>query len=102
MKAHGVTVERPIVPTSIELSKSEEELKDPNARPVKVIKLGSSLLVTGCGPDACFALPQVTLKYLDAPDREGDSEVVHAKFVLGADGMHRRSSLWFRTLTSWR
>ncbi|KAI0730595.1 FAD binding domain-containing protein [Earliella scabrosa] len=65
MKAHGVTVVRPIVPTSIELSKSEEELKDPNARPVKV-----------------------TLKYLDAPDREGDPEVVHAKFVLGADGAH--------------
>ena len=36
MKAHGVVVERPIVPTSLELSQSEEELKDPHARPVKV------------------------------------------------------------------
>ncbi|KAJ2983175.1 hypothetical protein NUW54_g10662 [Trametes sanguinea] len=33
MKAHGVSVERPIAPTSIELSQSEEELKDPNAIP---------------------------------------------------------------------
>ncbi|TBU36389.1 hypothetical protein BD309DRAFT_836723, partial [Dichomitus squalens] len=36
MKAHGVVVERSIVPTSLELSESKEELKDPNARPVKV------------------------------------------------------------------
>ncbi|RPD53360.1 hypothetical protein L227DRAFT_399930 [Lentinus tigrinus ALCF2SS1-6] len=65
MKAHGVTVERPIVPTSLELSKSEEELKDPNAHPVKV-----------------------TLKYLDLPEQQGGSEIVRAKFVLGADGAH--------------
>ncbi|TBU21915.1 hypothetical protein BD311DRAFT_811912 [Dichomitus squalens] len=37
MKAHGVVVECPIVLTSLELSESEEELKDPNARPVKVV-----------------------------------------------------------------
>ncbi|EJF59085.1 hypothetical protein DICSQDRAFT_65759 [Dichomitus squalens LYAD-421 SS1] len=65
MKAHGVVVERPIVPTSLELSESEEELKDPNARPVKVV-----------------------LKYLDPPADAGDSEIVNAKFVLGADGAH--------------
>lgn len=29
---------------------------------------------------------QVTLKYLDPPEHQGDSEIVHAKFVLGADG----------------
>ena len=39
MKAHTVVVERPIVPTSIDLSKSEEELKDPTAHPVKVDNL---------------------------------------------------------------
>ena len=31
-----MVVERPVVPTSLEISKSEEELKDPHARPVKV------------------------------------------------------------------
>lgn len=42
MKAHNVVVERPIVPTSIELSKSEAELKDPSAHPVKVWDTGTS------------------------------------------------------------
>ncbi|KAI0794575.1 FAD binding domain-containing protein [Fomes fomentarius] len=65
MKAHKVVVERPIVPTSIELSKSEAELKDPSAHPVKIV-----------------------LKYLDPPENHGDSEIVHAKFVVGADGAH--------------
>ncbi|KAI1791861.1 FAD binding domain-containing protein [Ganoderma leucocontextum] len=65
LKAHGVVVERPIVPTSLELSKSEEELKDPNAHPVKVV-----------------------LNHLDPPTNAGNSEIVHAKFVLGADGAH--------------
>ncbi|KAI0628037.1 FAD binding domain-containing protein [Trametes polyzona] len=65
MKAHGVVVERPIVPTSIELSQSEAELRDPSAHPVKV-----------------------TLKYLDPPEGQSDSEIVNAKFVLGADGAH--------------
>ncbi|OSD04732.1 hypothetical protein PYCCODRAFT_1386005 [Trametes coccinea BRFM310] len=63
MSAHGVIVERPIVPTYIELSQSEEELKDPNAHPV-------------------------ILKHLDPSEREGDSEIVKAKFVVGADGAH--------------
>ncbi|KAI0333878.1 hypothetical protein GY45DRAFT_189162 [Cubamyces sp. BRFM 1775] len=65
MKAHGVTVERPIIPTSIELSQSEDELNDPSAHPVTVV-----------------------LQYLDPQDGQGDSEIVKAKFVLGADGAH--------------
>ncbi|KAI0773261.1 FAD binding domain-containing protein [Trametes elegans] len=65
MRAHGVIVERPIVPTALELSKSEEELKDPNAHPVKV-----------------------TLQHLDSPQGRGDTEIVRAKFVVGADGAH--------------
>ncbi|EIW58510.1 uncharacterized protein TRAVEDRAFT_58730 [Trametes versicolor FP-101664 SS1] len=65
MKAHGVAVERPIIPTSLELSDSEDELRDPNAHPVKV-----------------------TLKYLDPPAGQSDTEIVSAKFVLGADGAH--------------
>ena len=36
MHSHGVEVERPIVPISIELATSETELKGPNAHPVKV------------------------------------------------------------------
>ncbi|KAI8996410.1 FAD binding domain-containing protein [Trametes punicea] len=65
MKAHGVVVERPIVPTSIQLSQSEDELENPNAHPVTVI-----------------------LKHLDPPEHQGDSEIVKAKFVVGADGAH--------------
>lgn len=36
MRSLGVTVDRPILPSSIELSADEAELKDPNAHPVKV------------------------------------------------------------------
>jgi phenol 2-monooxygenase len=36
MSEHGVRVGRPYVPTSIELSENEAELKDPQAHPVKV------------------------------------------------------------------
>jgi phenol 2-monooxygenase len=36
MAAVGVKVDRPIRPTSIELSKSESELQDPKAHPVRV------------------------------------------------------------------
>ena len=59
----GLQVERPIVPSSIELSSDEAELKDPTSHPVKVV-----------------------LKYLDAPEGGVDTEVVRAKYVLGADG----------------
>jgi len=36
MKKEGVVVERPIIPTSLEISTDESELKDPQAYPVKV------------------------------------------------------------------
>ncbi|KAI0675863.1 FAD binding domain-containing protein [Trametes maxima] len=65
MREHGVAVERPIIPTSIEVSKFEDELKDPNAHPVKVV-----------------------LSYLDPQEDQPSSEIVKAKFVLGADGAH--------------
>ncbi|PCH36417.1 hypothetical protein WOLCODRAFT_28542 [Wolfiporia cocos MD-104 SS10] len=67
MTALGVHVERPVVPTSIELSAIDAELKDPNSHAVKVV-----------------------LKHLDAAATEGatETEIVHAKFVLGADGAH--------------
>ena len=37
MAASGVVVDRPIVPTAIELSKDEDELHDPHSYPVTVI-----------------------------------------------------------------
>ncbi|KIL69101.1 hypothetical protein M378DRAFT_70250 [Amanita muscaria Koide BX008] len=64
MKTVGVEVERPIEPTSIQLTTNDPEvLKDPTSHPVRV-----------------------TLKNLNAPDEP--EEVVHAKFVLGSDGAH--------------
>ncbi|KAI0923489.1 hypothetical protein AcV5_009018 [Taiwanofungus camphoratus] len=65
MASKGVKVERPIIPTHIELSENEEELKDPTSHPVKV-----------------------TLKHLEAPEGKPDSEVVYAKFAVGCDGAH--------------
>jgi hypothetical protein len=41
MAAAGVTVDQPIIPTSIELSQNQSELQDPKAHPVRV----SSLLI---------------------------------------------------------
>ncbi|EJF56271.1 thioredoxin-like protein [Dichomitus squalens LYAD-421 SS1] len=55
--------ERPVVPTSIELSDSRSDLVNPDAYPVKV-----------------------TLKNLDSED--GDEEVVQAKFAIGSDSAH--------------
>jgi phenol 2-monooxygenase len=49
----------------MELSTDEAQLKDFNAHPVKV-----------------------TLQHLNAPNGQEDTEVVHAKFVVGADGAH--------------
>ncbi|THH26983.1 hypothetical protein EUX98_g7209 [Antrodiella citrinella] len=65
MREMGLEVDRPTVPTALELSEDEELLKDPQSYPVKV-----------------------TVKHLDHADAQNDTEVVHAKFVLGADGAH--------------
>lgn len=63
MASMGVQVERPIVPTSIQLSADKADLKDPHSHPVKVV-----------------------LKYLASEEGRSDTEVVNAKFVIGADG----------------
>lgn len=63
MKELGVEVQRSRLPTSIELSKDENELRDPASHPVRVV-----------------------LQRLDLPEGESQEEIVHAKFVLGADG----------------
>ncbi|KIJ21010.1 hypothetical protein PAXINDRAFT_66286 [Paxillus involutus ATCC 200175] len=65
MKALGVEVERSTMPTAIELSSDESELADPTSHPVKV-----------------------TLKHLDVDDEDSRTEIVCAKFVVGADGAH--------------
>ncbi|KAF8586467.1 hypothetical protein K439DRAFT_1340899 [Ramaria rubella] len=62
MYASGVEVERPIVPISLEISDDPEELADPTAHPVKVV--------------------------LQSMESSGLTEVVRAKYVVGADGAH--------------
>jgi hypothetical protein len=47
MKSRGVTVDRPIVPSSLEISEDPEELLDPSSYPVKVLGV---LILTVC----CF------------------------------------------------
>ncbi|KAF8997916.1 FAD binding domain-containing protein [Cyathus striatus] len=65
MQKHGVQVSRPVVPMSVQLTQDESKLKDPKAYPVRVV-----------------------LKSLQPTDSHSDTEVVHAKFVIGADGAH--------------
>ncbi|KAH8991708.1 FAD binding domain-containing protein [Lactarius akahatsu] len=64
MKKEGLQVERPIVPIALQISDDPEELADPRAYPVKVV-----------------------LKHL-AKESGDDTEIVRAKFVVGADGAH--------------
>ena len=39
MRPLGLEIDRPTIPTAIELSEDEAELKDPQAYPVKVLDL---------------------------------------------------------------
>lgn len=63
MKAAGVDVSRPMIPTALELD--PDKIGDPTAHAVKVV-----------------------LKHLDPLEGEPPTEVVRAKFVVGADGAH--------------
>lgn len=68
MREMGLEVDRPIVPASLELSTDEKVLGDPNSYAVKA-----------------------TLKHLDAQNGKNETgvvEIVHAKYVVGADGAH--------------
>ncbi|ETW78714.1 hypothetical protein HETIRDRAFT_459911 [Heterobasidion irregulare TC 32-1] len=65
MRQEGLEVERPKIPTSLEISTDEAALSDPHAYAVKVV-----------------------LKSLDVADGADDTEIVHAKYVLGSDGAH--------------
>ncbi|KAG6841242.1 hypothetical protein C0991_000526 [Blastosporella zonata] len=63
MKKNGVEVSRPIVPVSIQISETEKDSTDIDAYPVRVV-----------------------LKHVDALEGQTDTEIVHAKYVIGADG----------------
>lgn len=39
LKSQGISVDRPIVPSSLEISQDPEELLDPSAYPVKVLEI---------------------------------------------------------------
>ncbi|KDQ61457.1 hypothetical protein JAAARDRAFT_150177 [Jaapia argillacea MUCL 33604] len=65
MASKGVEVERSTVPTHIELSTDDALLQDPQSYAVKVV-----------------------LNREDVPDGMADKEIVHAKYVVGADGAH--------------
>ena len=78
MTSFGVHVERPLVPTSLEISDDPKELADPHSYPVKVgydaYRRGSIYI---------YINVKVLLKRLDGDE---DTEVVRAKYVVGADG----------------
>ncbi|KAG6902556.1 hypothetical protein C0995_014945 [Termitomyces sp. Mi166 len=61
MKKHGVEVSRPVFPVSMQISQNEKHSTDPDAYPVRVV-LKDAL--------------------------EGQTEIVHAKYVIGGDGAH--------------
>lgn len=65
MESLGVKVCRPLIPTSIQVSEDDDQLKDVNSHPVRVV-----------------------LRNLNPFDDHEESEIVHAKFVIGADGAH--------------
>lgn len=65
LKSQGISVDRPIAPSSLEISQDPEELLDPSSYPVKVV-----------------------LDHILPSDTTPEQEIVHAKFVLGADGAH--------------
>lgn len=71
MKPLGVEVEWSTLPTSIEICKDEHVLMDPASHPVRVV-----------------------LQKLNAPEGQVQEEIVHAKYVVGADGTFRRYPSW--------
>lgn len=75
----NVEVNRPIVPTSIKII--EEKVNDPTAHAVQVIQLYFA-------PSQFLPFPflQVVLQQTDGGQ---ESEIVNAKFVIGADGKHQ-------------
>ena len=77
MHSLGVSVDRPFIPVSIELSEDKNVLEDVDAYPVKVYHFQTLFTIS-------LTTLQVVLRRID--NDNSDTEVVHAKFVIGADG----------------
>ncbi|KAH8110730.1 FAD binding domain-containing protein [Phellopilus nigrolimitatus] len=65
MRSYGLEIDRPLQPTEIVLDDSEEALASADSYPVKV-----------------------TLQHVDPKPTQQETEVVNAKYVIGADGAH--------------
>ncbi|EPQ56124.1 hypothetical protein GLOTRDRAFT_137955 [Gloeophyllum trabeum ATCC 11539] len=65
MRAMDLQVDRPIVPSYLEISSDEAELQNPQSHAVKVV-----------------------LQHLDAEQIVEETEIVKAKYLIGADGAH--------------
>ncbi|EMD39328.1 hypothetical protein CERSUDRAFT_82057 [Gelatoporia subvermispora B] len=65
LSSMGVSVERPIIPTAVELDQNPIVLKDPQSHPIKIV-----------------------LQHLDASEGQSETEIVYAKYLVGADGAH--------------
>ena len=87
MKDHGVEVERPRQPVAIEISADADELSSPSSYPVKV-STDQAARRSVCKQPSI----QVTVEHLDAIDEESKTGIVHAKFVVGADGKWQPST----------
>ena len=83
MHAFGASVDRPYIPVSVELSEDRNILDDADAYPVKVYHFQTFFQLS-------LTTWQVVLRRIDCDiDEESSPEVVHAKFVIGADGKWR-------------
>ena len=89
MREFGLDVSRPAIPVSLQLSEDALELKDPEAYPVRVRSLSPRLYVYFLHHSCCEL--QVVLRHL-GDNVLDETEVVHAKFVIGADGKQRNNA----------
>ncbi|KAG5644873.1 hypothetical protein DXG03_007514 [Asterophora parasitica] len=85
IRKSGVEVSRPIAPGSIQISEIDKDSTNPDVFPVRV----------RFKPDfqklwLTRSSQKVVLNHLDTLDDDGqpDTEVVHTKYVIGADGAH--------------
>lgn len=82
---NGVSVDRPVQPVALELSEDPKELADPQSYPVKV-----TLKRLSEEHAADIPIEQHINAPLNSPPINGsdETEVVWAKYVVGADGAH--------------
>jgi len=84
MKAHGLEVERPVVPEAIEVSDDEKKLASGESYPVKVVLRHLADAELDAAPNGAH-----TNAVEPSLHSSGSSlETVYAKYVLGADGAH--------------